>query len=282
MLGRNQKVIADLIKEAWEFKPETTEQEIYRWDEVWCCPTVLQQRSLKQVFVHQEIKDYIVNRIREFQNDRQWYVDNGITYKMNIMLEGPPGTGKTSLVKAVANELKLNICKFEICDIEDHEIRKMLDGLEGRLGLLEDIHSCDALLIKTPQPDDHAKAFTMKSLSLTGFLNAIDGIESHDGNILFATTNYIERLDDAVFRRGRFDIRIYVGMMDRQLVQEFIAQMYGEQPPWFANSVPENVSLPGCDVYGIFFDHRNDLPGFIEALKVAEHKADYPRKSAIY
>lgn len=286
MFGRNHSVIDSLMKEVWEFRPPITEQQIWSWeDNTWRRPTVLQKRTLQQVFIHDHVKSYLLERIQEFKNDRNWYMENGIPYKLNIMLEGPPGTGKTSLVKAIASELKSDICKFDTCRLEDKEIDAMVSAMDGRIGLMEDIHSSNNLIKRPDDPEERNRLNAWApqgALSLSKFLNTLDGIESRDGSIMFATTNYIERLDDAVFRKGRFDIRIYVGMMDRVLVQQFICQMYKDCSINMLDLVPECVSLPGCDVYGIFFDHRENFPGFIEALKTAPNIPDYPRKSAIY
>lgn len=55
--------------------------------------------------------------------------------------------------------------------------------------------------------DSKNKAFEgITRLTLSGLLNAIDGVASAEDRILFMTTNYIEQLDEALIRPGRVDL----------------------------------------------------------------------------
>ena len=92
----------------------------------------------------------------------------------------------------------------------------MLSGLMGRVPtrcivLLEDL---DAAFTKSTSRDSNSTgvptvptvgeaAADGNTLSLSGLLNSIDGISATEGRLLFATTNYLDRLDSALSRPGR-------------------------------------------------------------------------------
>jgi len=67
-------------------------------------------------------------------------------------------------------------------------------------------------------------------LTLSGLLNAIDGIVASDGRILIATTNNLEKLDSALIRKGRFNLTVNIGYLTEPCFREFFSTFYPNFP----------------------------------------------------
>jgi ATP-dependent 26S proteasome regulatory subunit/DNA-binding protein YbaB len=69
-------------------------------------------KSLSNIFgEHLRI---VKDRVHLFIDNPQWYEEKGIPYTLGIMLHGPPGTGKTSLIKAIAKDTKRHIFNIKL------------------------------------------------------------------------------------------------------------------------------------------------------------------------
>ena len=69
-------------------------------------------KSLKNVYGHH--LDVVKERMNLFINNPDWYKDKGIPYTLGILLHGPPGTGKTSLIKAIAKDTNRHIFNIKL------------------------------------------------------------------------------------------------------------------------------------------------------------------------
>ncbi|OMO60452.1 ATPase, AAA-type, core [Corchorus capsularis] len=117
------------------------------------------------------------------------------------------GTGKSSLVAAMANYLKFNVYDLELASLYNNsDLRRLLVSTQNRsIVVIEDI-DCSIEL-----PDRYGGGGNGQ-LTLSGLLNFIDGLWSSCGDerIIVFTTNHKDKLDPALLRPGRMDMHIHM------------------------------------------------------------------------
>ncbi|MEX1165508.1 MAG: AAA family ATPase [Hydrogenophaga sp.] len=166
------------------------------------------RRPLASVVLKAGQSEALLGDLKRFYSARDRYAELGIPWRRGYLLYGPPGTGKTSLVTALASELTLNVCTLSLASpvVTDEKIHTLLAAVPSRsLLLIEDV---DAFFRQRDAAHSQVK------LSFSGFLNALDGVATQEGNVLFMTTNHADQLDDALIRAGRIDERVELGACD--------------------------------------------------------------------
>lgn len=154
-------------------------------------------QDLDHVYLPQSMKNNIITDIDNFVNAKDKYLNFGIPYKKCYLFTGVPGTGKTSLIKALVKKYKYNLYFLNLSKITDSELIMLISCIkENSFLIIEDI---DALFI-----DRNAEKL---SISFSGLINVMDGIVSNmNGIITILTANHPEKLDAALMRSGRVDI----------------------------------------------------------------------------
>lgn len=166
------------------------------------------RRSLASVVLKAGQGEAILGDLTRFFAAHERYAELGIPWRRGYLLFGPPGTGKTSLVTALASELHLNVCTLSLASpvVSDEKIHTLLASVPlNSLLLIEDV---DAFFQQRNAMHAQVK------LSFSGFLNALDGVATQEGTVLFLTTNHPESLDEALIRAGRIDERIALTSCD--------------------------------------------------------------------
>jgi len=178
----------------------------------------------------------IKNNIDTFVNEKEKYNTLGIPYNHGMFFFGPPGTGKSSMIKAIANYTKRHIFYINLRHIEDAiTLKKVFTQtqialcennelinlpIRNRLYVLEDI-DCMTDLVKerrnnvnggdsdsdegSGDSDGGSVNNILGKLTLSDILNVLDGVSEASERMLIITTNKKNVLDKALIRPGRCD-----------------------------------------------------------------------------
>ncbi|KAJ6618441.1 P-loop containing nucleoside triphosphate hydrolase protein [Mycena sp. CBHHK59/15] len=175
-------------------------------------------RPVESIILPDGVLDDLINDAKLFLASEAWYNRAGIPHRRGYLLFGPPGTGKSSTIHAVAGELNLEIHSFSLSStfVDDSFLQRATATIPKRsIVLVEDIDCAlpsreedDDSDPGTPLPGPRRECAGRSGVTLSGLLNMIDGIGSEEGKLFFATTNYVDRLDPALMRPGRIDRRI--------------------------------------------------------------------------
>ncbi|KAJ8687728.1 hypothetical protein QAD02_023522 [Eretmocerus hayati] len=229
------------------------------------------QRPLESVILDVGIADRIVKDCQEFIENVSWYSDRGIPYRRGYLLYGPPGCGKSSFITALAGHMDRGICVLNLSDrhLSDDRLNHLLAiAPQQSIILLEDI---DAVFVSREETTEVKAAYQgLNSVTLSGLLNALDGVASSEGRILFMTTNYLERLDPALIRPGRVDYKEYIGWCSATQLEQMFLKFYrtkDENTEQLSKQFAESVLAHGknvspAQIQGFFLFYKNE-PGAV-------------------
>lgn len=126
--------------------------------------------------------------------------------------------------------------------------------------LLEDI---DAAFVSREETSQQKSAFEgLNRVTFSGLLNALDGVASTEARIVFMTTNYLSRLDPALIRPGRVDMKEFVGHCTRYQLEQMYRRFYsGPELDSYATQFADNVlkvnkPVSPAQVQGYFMIHK--------------------------
>ncbi len=178
----------------------------YRW--IQNCTRL--HRDMETIYITKHVKDTLINQLAKFYISSDMYDRYGITWKRVHLFHGPPGSGKTSTVLALASIFGKNICKLTLTpDLNSQHIELLFQSIpEESFLLLEDV---DALFTERT---------SKTSIDFSTLLNCMDGLTTKRGLVLFMTTNHVTKLDQAFVRPGRVDMCIEFNLPGKEELRE--------------------------------------------------------------
>ncbi|KAJ7892609.1 P-loop containing nucleoside triphosphate hydrolase protein [Mycena leptocephala] len=156
------------------------------------------KRPMGSIVLDPGVKEMLLGDARDFLASEKWYADRGIPFR------------RGSLIHAIAGELMLDIYVVSLSSawISDSDLdaaftRSVSRQDDGGGQQVEGPELPPKRRSRDKMRDrDRDGMSDLNTLSLSGLLNALDGVAAAEGRILFATTNHLEKLDPALSRPG--------------------------------------------------------------------------------
>ena len=232
-VAKSESAFAALKKRLAEVKEETSKKKsdppriFYSTNFYSDHSMPLRARPLDSVILAEGQMNRIVEDLERFLDSEQIYIDRGVPYQRGYLFHGPPGTGKTSLAKALAGHFHLDIHYISLGIIHgDGDLLKSVSNISERsIVLFEDVDVFRG--VKDREEADNEKG---PKFSLSGFLNIMDGILTPHGLIKMLTTNVKDVIDPAVLRPGRIDLIEELGLMYGKQSDKLFYSFYKQSP----------------------------------------------------
>lgn len=237
------------------------------------------RRKIDTVILKNNMIQKIKSDIDDFINSEDWYFDRDIPYTLGYLFYGEPGTGKTSTIKAISNYTKRDIHYLMLNNIKDDN--QLLDLLreikfDTTILVIEDV-DCMTKIIKTRKEEsvneelqkrldelenkmdkDYLQKRKQSSqLTLSGLLNALDGVFNSDGRIMIMTTNHPQVLDKALIRPGRIDRRIHFDYCNIEQIKDIYKMMYCQECNTDLDNKLNNKYSP-AEITSLFLKYKNN------------------------
>ena len=168
-----------------------------------------------------------MKQIIDILNNPKKYKSQGIRQIKGIILEGPPGNGKTLFAKALAEEMNINFIATKGADFQSpvmsmgaQKIKQLFKKAKKHKPCIIFIDEFDSI----GERRNYAGTGVDKENNriVTAMLNEMDGFETGEGILVIGATNSIRSLDPALIRPGRFDLKYNIPNPDIETRLELI------------------------------------------------------------
>ena len=252
-LGRAQKPIRDMLNQCIPNQSNDSTR-VFTFGGYWSMASDQPARIMETVFIPQCDKDKLINVVGKFTNNRPFYERSDIPCRLGIAFHGLPGTGKTSMVRALCHHLKRDLYVLDMAKLDNEKLVEAFNSLPNRcVVLIEDIDTYNHCIKRVVKDDSTPKSFNgdasvikalqeLNGITLSGVLNAIDGVVATNDRILVVTTNHFDKLDAALKRKGRIDHDVRFGYMDVGSFRTMMSRTYPGFDLPAAFEIPKNIT----------------------------------------
>lgn len=177
----------------------------------------------------------LVKEAQRWRDTEDWHRERGLPWRRGYLLHGAPGTGKTALARALAEDLDLPVFVFDLATLKNDELLKAWNQMLAEvpcMALMEDI---DAVF----EGRKNVAINQGPGLTFDCLLNCLDGVQRADGLMVMITTNHLDRIDPAIgqpdgigSRPGRIDRVVSMGLLENEGRRKLAERILEEWPEW--------------------------------------------------
>lgn len=273
VLGRSQDEVRGILEEARVAASKLEEEEpgVFSGEAgYWRHKGTIRRRPMASVVLPTGHGERVLADLRHFRDRRRWYEDRAIPWRRGYLFHGVPGTGKTSLVTSLAWELRLSIYSLNVAACSgDASLAELAGNVpDNSILLLEDV---DAALKNRAEPErskpraprgtPRATKDRATGVTLSGLLNAIDGVATREGQVTVLTTNYLAELDSALVRPGRADVWLEFGFATAEQASRMYGLFYPKVPMESARKFGDYLgsrSITTAEIQQHLLQHETD------------------------
>lgn len=230
--SRDQTPIRRLLEEARDLANPPNEPRIgvfLGMDSWWHRIMELPQREPASIVLRRDQLDDLLADVHEFVGSRAWYRTRGVPYRRGYLLQGPPGSGKTTLVHVIASVLGWDLYVLPLSSLNDSQVQRLMASVPERSVLLLEDVDCAGLgrrALESGAAPGPAEGAQKGGVTLSGLLNTLDGVIATEGRLLFLTTNAPDALDAALKRPGRADRVVDLTLADYDMAFRLFRQFF--------------------------------------------------------
>jgi SpoVK/Ycf46/Vps4 family AAA+-type ATPase len=212
VLGRSHEPIKRLVDQTEKMREHSVQRYcfLHEYGSNWERHSPLAPRAPESIFLDDSAEQKLWSSIDNFMTSKERYERCGTIWKLGIFLHGPPGTGKSSIIRAIGTKYSRDIYIASINSIpNDKALIKAFSGVPERAIIaIEDIDTISSSRDREAFKDENGEKGD--GVSLSGLLNALDGVVSQSNQIIIITSNRPDIIDPALLRPGRIDLNIEI------------------------------------------------------------------------